>query len=62
MFPPTAQEGFLVSTPSPAFIIRRSFIVGCSDWCEVILLCSFDSCFSNSDAEHLLMAIDMSPL
>ena len=35
-FPPTVQEGSLLSTPSPAFIICRLFDDGHSDWCEVI--------------------------
>ena len=45
-FPPTVQEGFLFSTPSPAFVICRLFNDGQSDWCEVVPHCSFDLHFS----------------
>ena len=44
-FPPTVQERFLFSTPSPAFI----FDDGHSDWCEVIPHCSFYLHFSNNE-------------
>ena len=46
-FPPTVQEGFLFSTPSPAFIFYRFFDDGHSDLCEVIPHCGFDLHFSN---------------
>ena len=42
IFPPVVQEGFLFSTPSPAFIVSRFFDDGHSDWCEAISHCSFD--------------------
>ena len=48
-FPPTVQEGFLFSTPSPAFNVCRFFGDGHSDWCEVIFRCSFDLHFSNNE-------------
>ena len=42
-FPPTEQEGFLFSTPCPAFIVCRIFDDGHSDWCDmiphVVLIC-----------------------
>ena len=41
------QEGSLFSTLSPAFIVCRFFDDGHSDWCKVILYCSFDLHFSN---------------
>ena len=47
-FPPTVQEGSLLSTPSPAFIIGRLFDDGHSDWCEVITQCSLDLHVSNN--------------
>lgn len=37
-FPPTAQEGSLCSTLSPAFIIQRLLNDGHSDRCEVVPL------------------------
>ena len=46
-FPPTVQEGSLLSTPSPAFIVCRFFDDGDSEWCEMISHCSFDLHFSN---------------
>ena len=54
-FPPTAQEGPLLSIPSPAFIVFRLFADGHSEQCEVIPHCSFDLHFSISDVEHLFM-------
>ena len=39
----------LFSTPSPAFIVRRLFDDGHSDWCEVISHCGFDLRFSNNE-------------
>ena len=55
-FPPALQEGSLFSTPFPALIVHRFLDDGHSDWCEVILHCSFDLHFSNvSDVEHPLM-------
>ena len=49
-FTPTAQEGSLFSTPSPAFSVCGFFFLwGHSDWCEVILHCSFDLHFSNDE-------------
>ena len=47
-FPPTVQEGFLLSTPSSAFIVCRYFDDGYSDQCEVIPHWSFDLHFSNN--------------
>ena len=35
------------SMPSPAFIICKHFDDGHSDWCKVMLRCSFDLYFSN---------------
>ena len=40
--------GFPFYTSSPAFIVCRFFDDGHSDWCEVILQCSFDLHFSNN--------------
>ena len=55
-FPPTVQEGHLVSTPSPAFIICIFFGNGLSEWCEVtphlVLICTP---LTTSDVEHLFM-------
>ena len=48
-FPPTVQECYLFSTPSPAFIVCRPFDDGHSDWCEVISHCGFDLHFSNNE-------------
>ena len=48
-FSPTVQECSLFSTPSPAFILCRSFNDGHFDRCEVILHCSFDLHFSNNE-------------
>ena len=45
-FPTTTLEGSLFSTSSPAFIVRRLFNDGHSDWCEVIPQYSFDLHFS----------------
>ena len=47
--PTNSVEGFLFSTPSPAFGICRLFNDGHSDQCEVILHCSFDLHFSSSE-------------
>ena len=47
-FPPTVQESFLFSTPSPACIVCRLFDDGHSDQCEVMPHCSFDLHFSNN--------------
>ena len=33
---------FPFSIPSPAFVICRHFNDGYSEWCEVVLHCSFD--------------------
>ena len=49
IFPPTVQECFLFSTPSPAFIVCRLFDEGHSDWYEVISHCSFDLHFSSNE-------------
>ena len=48
-FPPTVQEHFLFSTPSPAFIVCRLFDDDHSDWCEMISHCGFDLHFSNNE-------------
>ena len=47
--PPTVQESFLFSTPSPAFIVYRLFDDGHSDLCEVISHYSFDLNLSNNE-------------
>ncbi|KAB0376962.1 hypothetical protein FD755_011406, partial [Muntiacus reevesi] len=47
-FPPTVQEGFLLSTPSPAFVICGIFGDSHSDQCEVICHCLFDLNFCNN--------------
>ena len=64
--PTILKGGSLFSTLSPAFIICRFFDDSHSDWCEVILHCSFDLHFyNNSDVEHIFMflvAICMSSL
>ena len=41
-FPPTMQEGSLLSTPSLAFVICRLSNDGHSVQCEVVNHCSFD--------------------
>ena len=48
-FPPTVQEHFLFSTPSPAFIVCRLFDEGHSERHEVISHCGFDLHFSNNE-------------
>ena len=53
-FPPTVQEHFLFSTPSPAFIACQHFDEGHSDQCEVISHCSFDLHFSNKDRKSVV--------
>ena len=45
-FPPAVQEGSLVSTPPPAFVICGLIKDGHSDWCEVVSHGSFDLHFS----------------
>ena len=40
--PPGVHDSSLFSAPSPAFIVYRFFDDDCSDWCEIIPLCSFD--------------------
>ena len=47
--PTNSVEGFLFSTPSPAFGICRLFNDGHSDQCEMVLHCSFDLHFSSSE-------------
>ena len=47
-FPPTVQEGSLLSTPSPAVVICGLTNDGHSDWCEVVSHSSFDLHFSNN--------------
>ena len=57
-FPSTMEEGSLFSTPSPAFIACRVFDDGHSDWCEMILHCSFDlRSLVVSDVEHPFMCL-----
>ena len=59
------QEGFLFSTPSPAFVVCRLFDDGHSDQREVITHCSLIFFSLISDVEHLfvcLLAICMSSL
>ena len=46
IFPLTVQEGSLLSTPPPAFIVRRFSDDGHSDHCEVRPHGSFDLCVS----------------
>ena len=48
-FPPTLQEGSLISTPSPAFTVCRLFDDGHFDQFEGISHCSFDLHFSNNE-------------
>ena len=54
---PTVFEGFLFSTPSPAFIVCRFFDDGPSDRCEEVSHCSSDFHFSTNinDVVHLFM-------
>ena len=47
--PPAMQEGFLISTPSPALVVCRLFDDGHSDWYDVVSHCSFDLHFSNNE-------------
>ena len=47
IFPPTVQEGFFLSTSSPAFIVCRFVNDGHSDWCEVITHCFDLHLFNN---------------
>ena len=50
-FPPTAREGSLFSTPSPAFDVYRLFDEGHSDQCEMInLTVVFHLLFSNNES------------
>ena len=65
-FPPTVQEGSLLSTPSPAFVVCGFFGDSHSDWCEVISY-YFDLHFSNIVMLNIfscacLLAICMSSL
>ena len=48
-FPPTVHQGSAFCTLSPAFLVCRFFDDGHSDWCKVILHCSFDLHFSNNE-------------
>ena len=41
--------GWVLSTPSPAFVVCRLFDDGDSDQCEVISHCGFDLHFSNNE-------------
>ena len=52
--PPRVQEYSLFSTPFPAFILRRLFDEGHSDWCEVISHCGFDLHFSSNEKEKAM--------
>ena len=65
-FPSTVWEGYLFSTPSPAFIVCRLFDGGHSDWCEMIPHCSFDLHFSNNEwcwtSFHIFLVIYLSSL
>ena len=62
--PTNSVRRFLLSTPSPAFIICRLFDDGHSDWHEMILHCGFDLHFSNNErcwvSFHGLLAFRMS--
>ena len=54
------QESSLVSMSGAAFIVCTFFDDGLSDdghQCEVMLHCSFDLYFSNSDIEHLFLCL-----
>ena len=46
-FQPKVQEDFLLSTPSPAFVVCGFFDDGLSAWCEVVPHYSFDLHLSN---------------
>ena len=48
------QEGSLLSTPSPAFVVCGFVDDNLCDQCEVISHCSFDLHFS-SDVGHLFV-------
>jgi len=54
--PPTAEEGYLFSTPSPIFIICRLFDDGHSDHCEVIVVLIYISLII-SNVEHLFTCL-----
>ena len=49
IFPPTVQERYLFSTPSPAFIVCRLIDDGHSGRCKVTSHCGFDLPFSNNE-------------
>ena len=52
------QEGFLFSTPCPAFVICGLINDSHSDWCEVVPHSSFDLHFPIiSDVEHFFMCL-----
>ena len=48
LHPTKSVEGFLFSTPSPAFVICRLLNDGHSDQCEMVPHYSFDLYFSNN--------------
>ena len=50
------QEGFLFSTPSPAFVIYRLFDDDHSEQCKVICTVVL-ICYFSSDTEHLLKCL-----
>ena len=55
--PSSVQEGSLLSTPSPAFVVCGFFDDSHSDWYEIISHCSFNLHFSNNFSNLICISL-----